>query len=251
MAYRISARACAFVAALILPNFASAFTIYDNFGSFPDAMWGGSGIPNDAVAASMQMVDGANTLRVALSATERYSNPPVSDNGAGIYQALAGSNCGVATDPVGCPSANQGALWNFNYFVDITGGGVLGDYQIDLYYDFDPAGPNSFGDLTGLGRIDLTAFLFANSLENETVLQDSQNLLFNFLASDEPGILYAPDGSFDPNAIGNYQFAMTVTRAGFPVDTVAMEVNVVPIPAAAWLFASGLIALGWMRRKGA
>ena len=59
--------------------------------------------------------------------------------------------------------------------VDIAGGGVLGDYQIDLYYDFNPDGPNSFGDLSGLGRIDLTASLYAQGLENLTVLQGSQN----------------------------------------------------------------------------
>jgi len=33
------------------------------------------------------------------------------------------------------------------------------------------------------------------------------------------------------------------------VDAVAMEVEVVPIPAAAWLFASALGLLGWMRRR--
>lgn len=240
----------AMVTTVLLPGIASAFTIYDDFGSFPDATFGGTGIPNDAVAASMQIIDGSNTLRVAMSATERFSNPPVGDNGAAIYEALAGSNCGVASDPVGCPSGDQGALWNFNFFVDIAGGGVLGDYQIDLYYDFDPAGPSAFGDLSGLGKVDITAFLVANSLENSTLFEGSQNLLFGFLASDIPGIVDAPGGSFDADALGNYQFAMTVTRFGFPVDTVAMEVNVVPIPAAVWLFGSGLVGLfGWSRRK--
>lgn len=237
------------ISSLVLASTASAFTIYDEFGSFEDATWGGSGIPNDAVAASMQIVDGSNTLRIAMSATERYSNPAVGDNGAAIYSAGAGSNCGIATDPVGCPSPDQGALWNWNYFIDVTGGGTLGDYQIDLYYDLEAGAARSFGDLSGLGHIDITAFLYANSLEGLTMIEDSQNNLFGFLATDVPGILDAPATAFDPNAVGNYQYAITVTRSGFPVDTVAMEVNVVPIPAAVWLLGSGLGMLVFTGRR--
>ena len=245
---RLSATVVAVVAAS-LPGIASAFTVFDEFGSFPDATWGGDGIPNDAVAASMQIVNGADTVRVALSATERFSNPPVLDNGAAIYQAGIGSNCGVATDPVGCPSGNQGALWNWNYFVDVQGGGKLVDYQIDLWYDLDPDGPKAFGDLSGLGRINITASLIANGLTELTRIEGSENNLFDFLGTDIPGIIDAPDVAFDPNAEGNYQYAITVSRFGFPVDTVAMEVNVVPIPAAAWLFGSALAALGFRRRS--
>ena len=71
MLNRASSCCTLLLASLTLPGIASAFTIYDDFGSFPDATWGGSGIPNDAVAASMQIIDGTNTVRVALSATER------------------------------------------------------------------------------------------------------------------------------------------------------------------------------------
>ena len=242
---------------LLLPGFASAFTVFDDFGSFPDATWGGSGIGTDAVAASDQFVydyqsGGTDVVRVAMSATERYSNPPVSDNGAAIYTAGTGSNCGVDTDPIGCPGGGyQGALWNWNYYVDVAGtaGTTLGDYQIDIYYDLNPAGPNAFGDLSGLGKFDLTAFLLDNNAGGLTVAQDSQNNLFGWLATDDPPFVDAPGIAFDPNAVGNYQFAMTVTRSGFSVDTVAMEVNVVPIPAAVWLFGSALGLLGWMRRK--
>jgi hypothetical protein len=265
---------------LTLPGFASAFTIYDTFGSFPDATWGGDGIPNDAVAASKQIVDGDTTITIAMSATERYSNLPVSDNGAAIYQAGTGQNCGVSTDPVNCPQvgtpladAAQGALWNWNYYVSVENPNdatvALTDYQIDIYYDFDPAGPNAFGDLSGLGRIDLTAALNCTDVlctgdvtetldfSDAKLWEGSENLLFGFLAADffDPDnstqIIDAPGGSFDPNATGNYQFAMTVTRSGFPVDTIALEVNVVPVPAAVWLFGSALGLLGWVRRRKA
>lgn len=227
------------------PLTTQAFVIYDSFGYFPDATWGGTGIPNDAVAASMQIVDGTNTLRVAMSATERYSNPAVSDNGAAIYTAGTGSNFGGAGE-----STSAGALWNWNFFIDIAGGGVLADYQIDLYYDLDPAGPGAFGDLSGLGKFDITAYLIANSLTGLTTLEDSQNNQFGFWATDFLPILDAPSTAFDPNAVGNYQYAITVTRSGFAVDTVAMEVNtVVPVPAALWLFGSAIAGLVGVRLK--
>jgi len=226
---------------------APAFTIYDDFGAFPDATWGGTGIPNDAVAASRQFIDGDTTITVAMNATGRFSNPQLTNNGAAVYFATPGSNFGGSGE-----STNEGALWNFNSYVAIDSPDkVLTDYQIDVWYDFDPAGPRSCCDLTGSGRIDLTAFLAATD-PSATLFEDSQNLLFNFLSVDNPPFLFSPSGSFDPDATGNYQFAITVSTGGaldFPVDAVAMEVEVVPIPAAAWLFASALGLLGWMRRR--
>jgi len=236
-----------FVAAM--PTSVPAFTVYDSFGAFPAATWGGTGIPNDAVAASMQIVDGATTVTVAMNATQRFSNPLVTNNGAAVYFAGPGSNFGGAGE-----SSIEGALWNFNYYLSVSGPGKLADYQIDIWYDFDPAGPNAFGDLSGLGRIDLTATLLCGALcgadPNATLVEDSQNLMFGFLGVDNLPFIDAPVGGFDPNATGNYQFAITVSRAGFPVDTVAMEVQVVPIPAALWLFGSALGLLGyWTRRS--
>ena len=234
--------------ALALPGLASAFTVYDDVGPFEDATWGGSGIPNDAVASSKQFIHGGDVLRIALSATPRYSNPAVGNNGAGIYEAQAGSNCGVTSGT--CPgSGSIGALWNFNYFVDIAGGNVLADYQIDLYYDLNPAGPTAFGDLSGLGKWDLTASLLADpATAGNTLTEDSQNLNFGFLATGTP-FIDAPGGVFNADANGNYQFALVVSRNGFPIDSAAIEVNVVPIPAAVWMFGSALGLLGWMRRK--
>ena len=66
---------------------------------------------------------------------------------------------------------------------------ALTDYQIDIYYDFDPAGPTDFGDLSGLGRIDLTAALNCTTSPctgdpSAQLAEDSQNLLFSSLAFD-------------------------------------------------------------------
>ncbi len=134
----------------------------------------------------------------------------------------------------------------------------LNDYQIDLWYDLNPDGQKALGDLSGLGRINITQALDLFALANPgdplpTVLQDSQNNVFSFLQTGG-GLPYItpPGGSFDPNAVGNYQFAITVNTGGsfnFPVDAVAIEVNVVPVPAAVWLFGSALGLLGWARRR--
>jgi hypothetical protein len=232
------------------PGIASAFTVYDTFGAFPDASWGGTGIPNDAVAAAKTIIDGDTTIRIAMNATGRFSNPQLSNNGAAVFFAGAGQNCGIATDPVGCPSGTQGALWNFNYFIDIVSGSgkTLKDYQFDLWYDFNPAGPNACCTLP-TGRINMTNAILFSANPNSVLEQGSQNLLFSFLAANAPPVITAPGGSFNPNALGNYQFALTVTNGFFPVESVAMEVQVVPVPAAVWLFGSALGLMGVMRRR--
>lgn len=242
------------IAALVAaPGIASAFTVYDTFGSFPDATWGGTGIPNDAVAAAKTIIDGDTTIRIAMNATGRYSNPQLSNNGAAVFFATPGQNCGVVTDPVGCGGPGtgpQGALWNFNYFIDIVSGSgkVLTDYQIDLWYDFNPAGPNACCTLP-TGRINVTNALLFLGDPNSVLEEGSENLLFSYLASNAAPIITAPGGLFNPNALGNYQFALTVTNGFFPVESIAMEVQVVPVPAAVWLFGSALGLMGVMRRR--
>lgn len=239
---RIALLACA----LAVPGMSSAFTVYDTFGAFPNANFGGSGIPNDSVAAAKQIVDGSNTITIAMNATQRYSNPPLTNNGAGVYYAGPGSNFGGASQ-----STTEGALWSWNYYIEVSGGGKLTDYQFNLYYDFDPAAGTALVDL---GKIDVTATLNCGipcgANPNSVLEQDSQNLMFGFLASDFPPFIDAPAGSFNPNIAGNYQFAIGVSSlAGFPLDSVAIEVEVVPVPAAVWLFGSALGLLGWMRRR--
>jgi hypothetical protein len=229
-----------------VPGIGSAYTVYDNFGAFPDATWGGTGIPNDAVAASKQFVDGDTTIRVAMNATGRYSNPQLSNNGAAVFYAGPGSNTGGNNE-----SPTTGALWNWNYFIDITStsGKVLKDYQIDIWYDFNPAGPAACCSVSGLGRINVTHALTI-SASNATLLEGSENLLFSYLAAPSPyPFVTPPAGGFNPNALGNYQFAITVSSNSFPLDSVAMEVQVVPVPAAVWLFGSALGLFGVMRRR--
>jgi len=219
--------------------------IFDVFGPLPEATFGGTGIPNDEVAVGSQFIDGDTTITVALSATQRFFNPPLGNDGAGTYFAQAGSNFGGPGDP----SLLEGSLWNFNYYMNVddpSGTAKLTDYDITLYYDFDPVADNG---LVGLGQIDVTAGLFAFD-PAATTAQGSENLLFGFLDTGVPGIVTPPlFPAFDPNALGEYNFALAVERTGFGVETVAMDVQVVPIPAAAVLFPSALAWLGWARRR--
>ena len=182
------------------------------------------------------------TITVAMSATQRFSNPALTNDGAGTYFAGTGSNFGGNGE-----STTEGALWNFNYYILVEGSNgatpVLTDYQIDLYYDFDPGVDTP---VSSLGQIDVTTAL-AFSDPFSTLEQGSQNLMFGFLASPLPGVLTPPPGSFDENASGEYSFAITVSRpGGFSVETVAIDV-VVPTPGSLALLApAGLVA---MRRR--
>lgn len=244
------------IAALVLaaPFSAGATAVYQTFGTLP-VTFGGTGIPNNAVAASSVFVDGNTNITLGLTAHGRYSNPTVTNNGAGLFYAGTGSNCGVATDPVGCPSTSQGALWNFGFFVGVSGPGAdLYDYDFKLYYDFNPGTNTPVGSL---GVIDLNNAIYAASGDPTlmTQTQDSQNLLFSGFSTTVPGVITAPGGSFNPNALGQYSFYLTATtKTAFPADvgTVGIDVQVVPVPAAAWLFGSGLLGLiGIARRKAA
>ncbi len=232
---------------LSVPGFASAIPLYDTFGPLTGANFGGQGIPNGSVAISSQFEDGVNVITVAMNATQRFGNPVVTDDNAGTFFATTGSNTG----PGSPPGTALGALWNFNYYINVTGPGAkLTDYDISLFYDFNPAFDNG---PVNLGVINVTNVLNATT-PLATNTQGSQNLLFNFLAVSNPPFLTAPGGaftSFNPNATGEYNFAIQVGRAGWAVEQVRMDVQVIPVPAAVWLFGSALGLIGVMRRRAA
>ena len=164
----------------------------DSFGSLP-AFDTGDGIPNDAFAISTTSHDGT-AITLGLSATQRFSNPALTNNGAGTFFAGTGSNFGNPSDPLDQSSSSTlGATWNFNFFVGLEGGTLTSnDFEILLTYDTDPAVGNG-----GVGVINLGL-----AAPGVTEIQGSQNLLFGFLAVDIPTILDAPDLAFNPNIAG-------------------------------------------------
>lgn len=218
---------------------------FDEFGPLPQATFGGIGIPNDEVAAGRQITFGQGAdevmVTVALSATQRFDNPPltVDPNIDGLYIATAGSNFKGTGGPGGTPT--EGALWNFNFYIEVSGAGspVLTDFDIDLLYDFDP-GENTTASQLGVVDID-TAIAADPSITD--LLQDSQNLFFSSFSTPVPGVITPPPGSFDPDVNGEYTIAIRVSLDQFPVETVAIKVEVIPEPTTLALLLAGPLLL--------
>jgi len=233
-------------ALLVLPlQHSSATPIYDTFGPLPEATFGGTGIPNDQVAIGTQIFDGT-TITAALTAVQRYGNPAVTSDGAGNFTATPGSNFGDANQ-----SAFEGALWSFGYFIKVEGGGrTIEDLQFNLYYDFDPGADTHLVDL-GVIDITMATQLFS---PGATKVEDSQNLMFSFLENPTPPVdlfVTPPAGTFNPNALGEYNFAIIATdpNTGFAVEIVAIDVQVVPEPTSLALLGMGGLAMLRRRRK--
>lgn len=221
---------------------------FDTFGTLPGATFGGTGIPNNAVAIT-RITSGGYNITLGLTAHGRFFNPPLTNDGAGTFFASPGANFGNPSPPPN-PSTILGATWNFAFYVEL---GINSQpARLELLYDFDPG---YFTDETNHGRIVGNIPLLPG-----TVLQDSYNNMFAFLSIPAVGPLFSvipPPTVFDPNANGSYTFALRAyDLSGNLLGQSAIRVNVgdvvIPEPATLATFglaAAGVLVMRRLRRK--
>lgn len=158
------------------------------FGVYGPPTYGGTGINNGT-----NQVTQAGNLTLSMSATPRFDNPALTNNGAGTFNALPGGD--------GAHGQPGWAMWNFNFYVS----GVANGQNTRLYYDLNGAIGN-----------DVSTFINFGSANG----QDSWNLGMNFLGG----------AGFNPNLTGvSYDFALvTYNSDGSEYARSAIQVNVGP-----------------------
>jgi PEP-CTERM motif len=210
---------------------------YTSFGALPAATFNGtnisSGIDNTQVAITV--VDG---ITLGLTATPRFSNPAVTNDGMGTYTAQVGPDTGNPAF----------AMWNFDFYVDtgVPSTTAPATHYFQLKYDFDPAAANAEADhgVVNFGPLGGPAA--------GTQWSNSWNLGMGFLAAPSVPITPPTFSPFSNTAAGEYTFALAAFNfQGVEVGRAAIRVNVVPEPATYLMMFAGIgLVVGLARRRG-
>lgn len=172
------------------------------FGTLSSATFAGTGIPNNSVVVTT-FQDQGRTITLGLTATPRYSNPAVTNTG------LDSNNAGTFYAIAGADGSSNNARWNVGYYVDFDSN-ISGrsPYTVSLLFD----GKNPSADDVPSNQALLLPFILGGRDG-----QGSENLGFRSIFSA---------GTFDPNAHGEYSFALVVKRNGTELGRSSINVNV-------------------------
>jgi hypothetical protein len=174
-----------------------------------------------------------------------------SANSAVVVTAVeSGGDVIFTTEAGGSLDLSGSAFWissNGSTFLNAAtgslgiGGDLAGGNPVNLYLGLtgDPFGPGTGGDIVPEGISGSGDYFGFSGADNFFFVPDGY-------VSGDPlsGTSTFAGESFTTLGMSQGSYVYTLTGSG---DTITL--NVVPIPAAVWLFGSALVGLGWMRRK--
>ncbi len=209
------------------------------------ASFGGTGIPNDQVAVAIY--DGPSfDITLGLTAHQRYGNPALTNNGTDTFYATPGGD-GAHGQP-GYANWNLGFYIGFDPLSPSASLWYLAGNTVTLKYDLNPAAGNgTTNEFDILGAV--YGLYGLPALQANGVYQDSWNLGMSFLNT-------GPFASFDPSALGEYDFSLVVKEGNYAVATSAIKVVVTNSPPSVpdggptlLLLSLALVAVGAISRR--
>ena len=241
MSIRFYARLMSLVGLLILPHSVAAAPLHDTFGTLDADTFARKGIQNGEAAISSQLSKGLPLITIDMSTAQQHSSPALTNADTSVYFPQAGSYLGDAGQ-----RSSRDTLWNFDDHMNIDSTATaLTDYQINQIYDVGPALDDGSARIAPIKVTNET-------LSTTTLRYGSKRPMPHFLAKDYPNIVKVSGGTFDSNTTAKDDPDIQAARSNWGVESIATDIQVMPLTAAAWLFGSAMLGLfGVARRKKA